>query len=79
MIRRQARPLRQNPFDGIYDEKSIVCPSCLGDAPRMQRRFVNPKFPVEVDKCRACGRVWFDKDELEVLQYLYELEHPLQA
>ncbi len=79
LIRRQARPLRQNPFDGIYDEKSIVCPSCLGDAPRMQRRFVNPKFPVEVDKCRACGRVWFDKDELEVLQYLYELEHPLQA
>jgi Zn-dependent protease with chaperone function/Zn-finger nucleic acid-binding protein len=76
IIRRQVKPLRQNPFDGIYDEKSIVCPACLEVSKRMHRRFVSPQFPIEVDKCPTCARVWFDKDELEVLQYLYELDHP---
>ena len=77
LIRRQIKPLRQNPFDSVFDEKSIVCPSCLDEANRMHRRFVSPQFPIEVDKCRICKRVWFDKDELEVLQYLYELDHPV--
>ncbi len=76
LIRRQARVLQRNPFDAVYDEKSIVCPSCLDDGKRMRRRFVSPQFPVEVDKCPSCARVWFDKDEIEVLQYLYELDHP---
>lgn len=79
LIRRQARVLQQNPFDAVYDEKSIVCPSCLDDGRRMHRRFVSPQFPVEVDKCPTCARVWFDKEELEVLQYLYELDHPAGA
>ncbi len=79
LIRRQVKPMKQNPFDGIYDEKSIVCPSCLETTQRMNRRFVSPQFPIEVDKCRSCARVWFDKDELEVLQYLYELDHPVRT
>ncbi len=79
LIRRQVKPMKQNLFDGGYDEKSIVCPSCLESAPRMHRRFVSPQFPIEVDKCRTCARVWFDKDELEVLQYLYEIDHPVNA
>ena len=77
LIRRQVKPLKQNPFDSVFDEKSIVCPSCLDDGQRMHRRFVSPQFPIEVDKCRSCKRVWFDKDELEVLQYLYEMDHPI--
>ncbi len=77
LIRRQVKPLKQNPFDSVLDEKSIVCPSCLDANNRMHRRFVSPQFPIEVDKCRSCKRVWFDKDELEVLQYLYELDHPV--
>ncbi len=76
LIRRQARVLKQNPFDAVFDEKSIVCPSCLDDEKHMHRRFVSPQFPVEVDKCPSCARVWFDKDEIEVLQYLYEQDHP---
>ena len=53
--------------------------SCLDDEKHMHRRFVSPQFPVEVDKCPSCARVWFDKDEIEVLQYLYELDHPQVA
>jgi Zn-finger nucleic acid-binding protein len=77
LIRRQGKPLKQNPFDTVFDEKSIVCPACLDENNRMHRRFVSPQFPVEVDKCRSCKGVWFDKDELEVLQYLYESDHPV--
>ena len=77
LLRRQAPMYKQHLFDGGYDEKSVVCPVCLDDKKRMHRRFVSPQFPIEVDKCKACGCVWFDKDELEVLQYLYELDHPV--
>lgn len=79
LIRRQVKPLRQNPFDTVFDEKSVVCPSCVDKSNPMHRRFVSPQFPLEVDKCRSCKRTWFDKDELQVLQYLYELDHPAVA
>ena len=25
-----------------------------------------------IDKCGWCGLIWLDKDELEILQYVYE-------
>ena len=56
---KQSAPLKRSPNDAIYDEKSIPCPFCLDSSPRMTRRFVNSKYPVEVDKCRICARVWF--------------------
>jgi heat shock protein HtpX len=76
LVLEQQPLLRQTPFDRVYDEKSIYCPHCVGSSPRMTRRFVNQKYPVEIDKCRVCTRVWFDKDELDILQYLYERDHP---
>jgi heat shock protein HtpX len=75
LTREQHQPMPRDPFDQIYDEKSIVCPSCLDSRRKMQRRFVSQKYPVEVDKCPTCARVWFDKEELEVLQVLYEMDH----
>lgn len=72
ITREQVKVLRSNPFDHIYDQKSIICPSCLDARLTMTRRFINPKYPVEVDKCKTCARVWFDRDELEILQCLYE-------
>jgi len=79
LTREQARPLKNNPFDQIYDEKSIVCPSCFDLQQRMTRRFISAKYPVEVDKCKICARVWFDKDELEILQCLYEADQNLPS
>lgn len=76
LTRAQVRPLKRGPFDQIYDEKSIVCPSCLDKKKKMHRRFVSEKYPVEVDRCPACTRVWFDKDEMEILQAMYERDHP---
>ncbi len=39
---------------------------------KMQLRFFNRFYRVQVDKCLQCGYVWLDQDELEVLQCLYE-------
>ena len=47
----------------------IDCPKCKS---KMHRQFFNYSYPVEVDSCSNCQETWFDKDELEVLQYIYE-------
>lgn len=51
------------------------CPKCQHPKTRMMRMFYTEVYRVEVDKCFACGLIWFDGDELEVLQYL--IEHSL--
>lgn len=76
---KQPPPVRRGPGDPIYDEQGLRCPFCLDSSPRMTRRFVNQKYPVEIDKCRVCARVWFDKDELELLQYMYEKDNAAAA
>ncbi len=50
----------------------FMCPKCQFVRDRMIRKFYSPAYPIEVDKCWSCGMVWFDKDELEILQYLIE-------
>ncbi len=51
-------------------EKSYLkCPTCGVD---MIRNFYTMAYLVEVDSCISCNVVWFDKDELEILQYLIE-------
>lgn len=77
MIQEQNKLIKRTPFDGGYDEKSIYCPHCLSSSARMTRRFVNQRYLVEIDKCRICTNIWFDADELEVLQFLYEQISPV--
>lgn len=76
VVYEQGHPLKRRLGDQIYAEAGIMCPSCMNPNKRMIRRLVNVKYPVEVDRCPACKRVWFDKDELEILQAMYEMEHP---
>ncbi len=47
----------------------IPCPSC---AKTMMRRHYSYEYAVEVDQCFICDLLWFEKDELEVLQLLVE-------
>ncbi len=49
----------------------LDCPKC-GTGGKMRRQFFVYSYPVEIDRCVSCGGVWFDKQELEVLQYIYE-------
>ena len=38
----------------------------------MKRRFYSAIYPIEIDDCIHCHLIWFDKNELEVLQYMIE-------
>ncbi|MDA8099172.1 MAG: zinc metalloprotease HtpX [Nitrospiraceae bacterium] len=43
----------------------IPCPKCTHP---MLRGFYSENYLVEVDRCSSCGVMWFDQDELEMLQ-----------
>ena len=47
----------------------LTCPSC---GYRLATRPYSYQYFIPVDKCLACGQVWFDADELEILQILVE-------
>ncbi len=49
-----------------------VCPVCRHRKAKMVRMFYSGQYKVEIDKCIFCGYVWFDNDELEILQCLVE-------
>jgi heat shock protein HtpX len=49
------------------------CPNCDQE---MRRGFYNYQYLIEVDKCVRCSMVWFDKNELEMIQYLIEEHDP---
>ena len=47
------------------------CPRC-GES--MMRKLYSYAYHVEIDRCDSCGVVWFDENELEILQCLIETE-----
>lgn len=47
----------------------IFCPSC---GSKMLPRPYSYHYVLPVDKCLHCGKIWFDMDELEILQVLIE-------
>jgi len=55
----------------IHADKSskISCPNC---GSRMLPRPYNYQYVIPVDKCLVCHKIWFDSDELEILQILIE-------
>lgn len=55
----------------IHADKSskVVCPNC---GYKMMPRPYNYQYVIPVDKCLACHMIWFDADELEILQILIE-------
>ena len=63
-LRRAARLAR-----GKTGVAPIPCPQC---GRTMMRAHYDYEHAVEVDRCFVCGLVWFEKDELEVLQILTE-------
>ena len=49
--------------------QNLCCPSC---GQRMLARPYNYQYFIPVDKCLSCYKIWFDADELEILQILVE-------
>jgi Zn-dependent protease with chaperone function/Zn-finger nucleic acid-binding protein len=48
---------------------NLPCPTC---GRRLLPRPYNYQYVIPVDKCLGCDKIWFDADELEVLQILIE-------
>jgi len=63
----------QSPFQikkiAFVQSEKISCPSC---GSRMVPRPYSLHYVIPVDKCMSCGKIWFDADELEILQILIE-------
>lgn len=51
------------------DAKNIICPGC---GQRMRTRPYTYQYFIPVEKCLSCYKIWFDADELEILQILIE-------
>jgi Zn-dependent protease with chaperone function/Zn-finger nucleic acid-binding protein len=51
----------------------IYCPNC---GSQMLLRAYNYYYVIPVDKCLSCHKVWFDSDEMEILQILIEQRPP---
>jgi len=61
-------PLRRQKIESAL-AADVPCPAC---GFRMAARPYNYQYFVPVDKCLSCSKIWFDADELEVLQVLIE-------
>jgi len=61
-------PLKRQKIEDALGA-AIPCPNC---GYRMVARPYNYQYFVPVDKCLSCSRIWFDSDELEILQILIE-------
>lgn len=61
-----------DPFSGqrvTQRYRNLPCPDC---GQRLLPRPYNYQYVIPVDKCLACDKIWFDADELEILQILIE-------
>jgi len=73
----KARDFRQkfllNPVKKLRskekDAANVYCPGC---GQRMRTRPYSYQYFIPVDKCLSCYKIWFDADELELLQILIE-------
>lgn len=64
------RARKNIPFSETINAKFLLtCPVCKC---KMSRVFYNILYRIEVDRCHTCQLIWFDKDELELLQYMIE-------
>lgn len=63
----------------LYTDYRLTCPKCLEYHNKMVRSFYSERYHVETDQCSTCKKVWFDKNELEILQFLFEQEHSLTS
>lgn len=61
-------PLRRQKIESAL-AAGVPCPGC---GFRLAARPYNYQYFVPVDKCLSCEKIWFDADELEVLQILIE-------
>jgi heat shock protein HtpX len=68
-------PIRRDKIESALSA-DVPCPNC---GYRLVSRPYNYQYFVPVDKCLSCQKIWFDADELEILQILIEERTEKQA
>jgi len=72
-VKRQAKLVLADAQKGLLSmpkfHHELSCPKCGGI---MARHFYSYAYLVEVDTCYSCQVTWYDKNELEIIQYLIE-------
>lgn len=64
------------PYEPIISKESdriYRCDQCKNLDTKLRKCLFNRFYHVEIDKCMTCGLTWFDKDELEIMQCIYEM------
>jgi len=64
----QLNPVKRGKINASVTEE-LPCPAC---GYRMAPRPYSYQDFIPVDKCLSCSKIWFDADELEILQILIE-------
>ncbi len=64
-----SQPVRMKRISETSPAEPLACPDC--GYPLTARPYSYAYF-IPVDKCLACHKIWFDADELEILQILVE-------
>jgi len=59
----------QRKSEGTASHEAFPCPRC---GSKMLPRPYSYNYFIPVEKCLACRRIWFDADELEILQAMIE-------
>uniref|UniRef100_A0A7C4TAX6 Peptidase M48 domain-containing protein n=1 Tax=candidate division WOR-3 bacterium TaxID=2052148 RepID=A0A7C4TAX6_UNCW3 len=71
LIRREAK-MKKIHFKLVFEiPDKRKCPRC---GKPMTRKFYSYAYHIEVDECAGCNLIWFDKNELEILQCLIEMD-----
>ncbi len=65
----EARMEKCPQIPGRSLEPRIVCPRCKRE---MHRRLYSYQYFIPIDQCFGCRWIWFDKDELDLLQMLIQ-------
>lgn len=65
----RTNPLRRLRISEALSGARLDCPACGW---KMVERPFNYEYFIPVDKCLSCSRIWFDGDELEILQLVIE-------
>ena len=66
---REHRRLKRPTLPGQDEDSHLLCPKCQQ---KMIRNFYSYQYFILVDRCRRCNWIWFDSEELSLLQMLVE-------
>ncbi|MEO0136281.1 MAG: zinc metalloprotease HtpX [candidate division WOR-3 bacterium] len=71
LMYKETRGKKLNPKLYIPALEKRRCPKC---GKPMMRKFFSYAYLIEIDECSECNLIWFDKNELEILQCMIEME-----